>query len=440
MSYIRRDLNFGDFWEHLAVSFVVGLIFVLVFVGFCGSIVYYEGYLKPRAAEQNIYLVLRGEKINDDAAVKTANLMKSIYGGRQAEMIKNLRAAEDLLNNNKTYLEVAIQKLDNIELIIREPETDIKVEIPSWIDWFKWAGLASWLIFALSFAIGYAAVSSDREEKWWQYPWNRWWGWLALPVMFVYILFVQSGTGIYFIVRQINGKDAQIRRAEENERKRKDAFQVKNLQSAKQSLETSRRAWIQLQGEGLKAERNWLEGRVQYHKKNLSSLGTQIGEEQRALAEGQSNLAEIDKVINLSQAKSQKELGKDFDELLKQPGIKAVGIWGNEIKVYTETIYIPHKGRIYEIGDFLIRIKRDYISIENLRNTSDCGLDHPFSHAYNWTNFCFGKNAEIVRQNLANKNFYPLIIFILQAIRSPQGDSNIARINKWRAIEKGEER
>lgn len=412
MFYIRRNLNFWEFLSELWVSGIVGLILTGFFPGLIGTILYDDGYRQPAITEQNLYLALNGKETDNEIAVKTADLIKSVYESYSSELLNNLKEYVNALDDDDVsyYLAIAVQKWDNVELILKQPGTNIKVEIPTWVNWWRIFGLMAWIIFAICFSVSYVIFAHNNAE-WWQYPWNRWWAYPAVIFLLPYVVMVQSGLAIYALIREIKGygtAERKIIKATEAEKEayRRGAIHEK-ISSIGSKAESFRNDWINIQEKNAwEREKKELKALISEHRAYLSQLGQDVGRAQRTIAENEAKIAEIEKITKGNIVKkTADELSREFDELLRLNGLKAVEISGHEIRLYTDAIVMPQASGCGKTN-FLVKIntKTGSVKIAELYSNKEI-------------KFCFGDNVRVMADNIKQKNYLPAIAYILQAIQ-----------------------
>lgn len=412
MVYIRKGMSFGSFWKHIDATLIAALIGI-GFLLFIGSLIQND-VRSDRMNEQNLYWALQGKAIEDKAAMKTAEMARQIYkNGVTITGVEGWNQFKELINketssNAPNSLRFAFNHWDRVVSILENPKTEVPVRIPTWSSWFKLMGLISWIILALFLSIGYVVATDDRNDKFWRYPWDKFWAWLMIPVMLPYIVFIQSGTGIYFLIRQIKGVDALDKKQS-----------LERLISAVQSsaaMEHSRQAWIRLQNKEWKLEKKALEMEIKERRALLAELGKKLEEEQRSLALSKKSLEELEE-ISKTKAKSRKtheESSQEFDKLFQLPELQAIEVSSGEIRLYTNRIHVLQGG---ETGNFLIRIgtgalNRRYVKMGHILSGKEI-------------EFCFGRYADIIEENLKWRNYIPVIVYILKAIQ-PKKEEDLA--------------
>lgn len=406
MNYIRKGMSFGYFVKHIKTALIVA--FVLIgFLLFIGSLIQ-DNIRSDRINEQNLYWALQGKAVEDKEAIKTAEMARKIHkDGVTITSVESWKQFKKLMWENEeadsrapNSLRFAFNHWDRVVSILENPETEIPIRIPAWSSWLKLMGLISWIILALCLSIGYVVVTDDRNDKFWRYPWDKFWAWLMIPIMLPYIFFVQSGTGIYFLVRQINRADAL--------NQKQNLEQLISTVQSPAAMEHSRQAWIHLQNKELKLEEKALEMEIEKRRAYLVNLGKDLEKEQRDLALARTALKELNETAKTSPTrKTHEEAGQEFDKLFRLPELQAVKVSGEEIRLYTNRIRILQGGG--RIDNFLISIgtgalNKRYVKIEHILSGKEI-------------KFCFGRYADIIEENLKWRNYIPVIVYILKAIQ-----------------------
>jgi len=448
MHYTRK-IDLREFLELIVIPFLIGIA-ILVIISVGGAVVIFDKQTQGMR-EQNFYWALQGRQVNDTEIEKLAQVAHQIYN----EQFQNWSETIDM------DLKYIFERWDNVTTILENPETEVRIETPSWDDWFLLVGFISWVILAFALSIGYPITtsnenywSSEESNRWWQYPWRRWWAYPMLLLMMPYVIFTQPAVAIYAIIRKIRGLDRREKEEELEatlkERNRSWWNPKAEIEANKAKFESlvslikkdyrkSRQKWIESRKiDKIIQEKEQTKSEIQQLRAKLSSLGTEIETLQRnlALAENRRKTLEIAFKKREIDKKTKEELEMEFDRLLKIPLVKAVKVQKREIKVFTDTIYITYKGRKYEIGNFLIRIGttgEGYIKIINLCNTSNCGRHHPYSSNRGEDTICFGNLTGSIDQLLVERDYLSLIIVILQALQTARGD-NPQRVKQWKRV------
>jgi len=441
--YYTRRIDFDDFADLVGVVFIIAVIACGLIAGF-GSCVVYDAQ-QNQIAEQNLYFALQGKEVNDTKVMRTAEMLRQLYENK----FQNWTQFKEI------DLGIAFKHWDNVLAILENPEKEINVDIFTWEEWLSIAGIISWLIIALSLSATYP-VATWRERysfnergfnRWWQYPWRKWWAHPILLVMLPYVIITQPTVSIYAAIRKAKGIDKRealeeyfrgtippkrTRLEEEIERDKANFQSLVNL--VDRDREANRRKWIEISKKKLSLEKQKTESTIKSRRTDLSSLGRQIETAQRGLAEAEAKLTNLNEAIEMKKDETGRELGAEFDQLLGFPLVKAVKVEDNEIKVYTDTIYISRRWKKYEIGNFLICIgtrENGYILIRNLSNTSSCGQHHPYTMGLD--GFCFGNLRDQIDKLLIQRDYLTLIVVILQALQTAEGDAS-DRVEYWKEV------
>lgn len=471
--YYIREMDFEDFRDIIFYGFVIALVISVVLL-VVGSIIVYSDQ-GTNTAEQNFYWALQGKEVNDTKATELAQIIRQMYN---REPLNWSRAAGVDLN-------YATRRWEKVLSILENPEAEVKIGIPTWENWFLLAGPVCWLIFASLFSSFYPVqtklqdyYSDERDRnRWWQYPWRKWWAYPMLLVMLPYVVFTQPAVAIYASVRKFRGIDRQEeekkrlqreenlrRQQEETQRRREREEQLQRQREMEERLQkqrlaetlvaakrefqsivtmvnrrvrTNRREWIRLHKFPLLSEKQNRELKVRQARDRLSRLGTEIEDIQRELAEAEAELNVTNKSLEAISTKTEEEWIADFEKLRRFSLVKAVEVCGTDIRVFTNTIFIEFEEKRYEIGNFLIKIDTQQrtlgaVTIENLCNTSDCGRHHPYGDDVG--GYCFGNIQDQLEELLEERDYLTVIVVILQALQTAQGDST-EKIQNWKEVE-----
>ena len=127
-------------------------------------------------------------------------------------------------------------------------------------------------------------------------------------------------------------------------------------------------------------------------------------------------------------------LERQYDDLSNLPGVRAVEVDGNCVRVLTTPISIPNDGRIYRIGDFAIDLDLDHgIRMRNLANTSrSTGWDHP--HVQGGAP-CLGNLQEGAEMLLGELEFVTLPTLMIQFLETYNPTTAYGPITLWESIE-----
>jgi hypothetical protein len=111
----------------------------------------------------------------------------------------------------------------------------------------------------------------------------------------------------------------------------------------------------------------------------------------------------------------------EFEELLHTEHVKEVRIIDNLIQIFTDTIFVNHRGQKYELGDFRISIPTTggRIAIHNLRNKELIGIEdlhHPHVTGLDGKP-CFGNVAHHIDRLLGSYEYAVLIGIIIEYLK-----------------------
>lgn len=444
---IRRNMHWGAFWGHISTAFVVSVIVILTFSlisAFVTMSMYQDGI-----KERDLYLAVSGEVVDNDIAMETAEVVRRMYS---EQLTISYGSVDELFElYEKSYrpnsLKFALNHWDKIVAIIEDsPDVDTSVTIPKWLDWFKFIVLGSFLFLSVSLSTSFVAKTMSehrfRGEEVWQYPWHKWWAYPLVLLMIPYFVVIQPPSLIYMLCRRLGGlpvldPSEAISRARQfftNLDKEKQTA-IDRINSARKNTQASREQWAEVcSSQRIHKEKGEAEDKINLHRSKLSTLAGEIELNQRALAKAQARLKEIEYAIE--HRSSYGEYMVEFDEILSIPHVAAVEVVNNEVRVYTEMIYISRGVSTYEMGIFMINITDQNFGIKSIYSSYGGG-GHP--HMAIDGHFCFGNILGEVRDLYEKRNYPRLIGLIIQALRtySPSGGP-FADINKWKKVRKKE--
>lgn len=160
---------------------------------------------------------------------------------------------------------------------------------------------------------------------------------------------------------------------------------------------------------------------------DYEALYKQIERQQRTIDEMKSILADLE-----SNAATEQEYREEYDLLCQLPGVREIKVKKRLIRVLTETIYIDHNGKRYNVGDFRIELKPgEGVKIRRAQNPFVAfwrGRDyylHLHPHIGIPEKPCFGNIQHLVYGELTRCNFRDVILLCLEFLRSydPEGTS-----------------
>lgn len=441
MNLVRRNFFLDDFIGYVAPGFIIAIIVIGLGFGL-GSIGWWV-YWDNKNNENKLYAALRGEEWVGEANLKNAEILRGINIGQYPKREELL----ELFSKKNAWFAIASYHWENVGVLLDDSPGasefgvgayEIDVHIEPWNRFFILTGFAGFLFLVMAMSVSFAFKANDYSEPILLYPWNKIWSYPFLAFMFPYVLISQPILLIRYAVWRLcgaqEGQEAEraeklrVRTSAEINRDRQKA--EAQIAKAKLNRDSNKTRWTEIYGQRLPLLKGEIEGRIQSHKLRLAELGLQIESPQRGLAEERANLKNLEKADWI-----EKDGGLEFERLLKIAGVKACEVDREEIRVYTDTVFIRYIGINYEIGDFLIRIgigSSSYLKIENLCNTSNYeGRPHPYSSAGRDRSFCFGQLQGHVNDLCDKRDYVPLIVVILRALQSADGDAP-SRVMHWK--------
>lgn len=163
-----------------------------------------------------------------------------------------------------------------------------------------------------------------------------------------------------------------------------------------------------------------VKGEISKTREELSKITTKMVELTRFLDEKELILTSLSKI-----ADDRDVLAEEFDRLCNLPHVKKVLIQEGVLLVYTDTIFLPYKGKTYEIGDFRIELRSNWEPVlfnTRVREITGQGtVHHP--HVFEDGKPCFGNIREGIARLVGGYEYavavQVLIEFLLSLRDSP---------------------
>jgi hypothetical protein len=439
MELVRRHFDFDDFLDYVAPGFIVAIIVIALGFGF-GSLGWWV-YWEDANNENKLYAALRGEEWVGEENLKNAEILRGINRGQYPEGEELL----ELFSKENAWFAIAADHLENVELLLDDSPgafefgvgaSEFDVHIEPWSRFFILTGFAGFLFLAAAMSVCFAGNTLYMRTPILLYPWNKVWSYPFLMLLFPFVAISQPILLIHYSVWRLRGAQERRSKVESTQRERADIERDRRKAEAQAERVNRDRVcnkarWIRIYEQRLPEMRREIEGRIQSHRSRLGELGLQIEQAQRGLSEERANLGNLEKADWLN-----RDGGLEFDRLLQIAGVRACEVDEEEIRVYTDTIFIRYMMIKYEIGDFLIRIgigsSAYLLEIVNLCNTANYERrHHPYGYSDDTDRFCFGNLQEHINALLGKKDYVPLIVVILRALQSSEGDAP-SRVTHWK--------
>lgn len=438
--------------NYLATGLVSGGIFAIV--GCVTSICFYANERAEARLTRDFYLGLEGKKADDKEAALAAWLVDS--------MIKWENLGKSGLNNyqalgkirNGFYRDLYLAKKETIHKIVsgtlvkgKKITLSDTIKAYPWSTFWKWLLLSVWLLLAFCAFLNFLLYSLDGvdhdRESLLEWPWKKVWTYPAIAVMSPALLPAMMIEAVYRTckgtLRQTitgRGEDREERRPampviRENTLLEKKAEAQNTIARAKANLEANRERWVNHCLSRMD-QAPQIENEIYNLRDRLSNLGNDISRYQRALAQKQKELEDYKKTAAERQEQSRADFLKAFEQIANLAHVEAVEVGGSILRVFTDTIFIKHDGRTYEIGSFMIEIDMfcgQVMKTKNLSSTHPDNYDHPYGHG----KICFGATQGLINAALNQKEFAVAVQYILLALQTAEGDKPEA-VRRWKEV------
>lgn len=454
---MRHD-DFDDFIkDYILKGFLLAVIISLLGL-FLGSMIFND-HRNDLKNENDFYfhLVMQDEKAEKSNVKKTADLVRSMVMEQGSNsLIEQLQNIENLKESSDFYFKLVLSKTNKIISLVQEgrekTEIDFLIEVPEWKIFLRVWGFISVCFLIFCCVINICGETFNNRESLFSWPWNKWWVYssvlllspalipaMAIEVVIRTFLFFAGLVGNFFrwlIMCMLRGElRPKEQKFEVEEQKLKDRKRIvlEMIQEIKTKIDITKKRWSEIYFRDIEAKTRELRGQVGDSRSNLSKLGQRISSTQKELAEFQRQLNEWEKTLEQQRNKKKEDCFKDFDQLVNLPHVEAIEVTDEQLKIYTDIIYIDYSPRKrYEIGIFVIKIglNNGDVRLENLSSTHPTGLFHPYGRS---SNFCWGSLLDPITHALSRKEYFVAIQYILQAIQSAEGD-NRSVVTEWKEI------
>lgn len=450
----RKD--FADYCFDYSGSGFVWAIMIALIVAIFG-VGFYSGSVSSARKKHDFYLALEGKKTDNHEAVMAAIFIRDMVkweksGKSGLENLQDLIKADNGLFYNKLYL----AKKRTIDEIIGGKNINLSdtVKVPVWWGFWKWFLPFFWLWLALWTTGQLITESGSSGESILEWPWKKAWTYpvilfmspVLLPAMLVETGYrIAKGT----FRQTITGTEPEPYRErtvanppppvipvsvinEERLLEKKLAAQEK-IAAAKANTESSKQDWVDYRLRRADKKRKF-EKDIGYLREDLSRFGFEITRVQRELAKKQKEFEAHKKEAPTNKDLARDKYLKDFEQIGQLAHVEAVELRDNRLYVFTDTLFITHQGKKYEIGNFAITIdmaENQILETRNLCSTHRENRDHPY--AYDGKRLCFGALGDRIYDALSKNEAALAVQYVLLALQSAEGDRP-DRVQEWKEV------
>lgn len=444
--------RYHDFVEdYFFLGFICALVIILM-VGLFGGVIFAENR-QDEAFEHNVYVsIWPNIELTDTELIESGETIKKILDN-QPNTTEQLANLTKLFNLDRNYLEIIFNKQDNLVNVMNGNISDISelVSVSKWSDFLKMFGLFSWLAISLCTTINFVAMIINHEESLFDLDWKKPWTYLflllmspfVLPCMFVELFFRGVLMPLIKIIKakpiespHVNNETPRLVIQPEDLIVLRINTTKKLIRRLKKNVSVTREAFLSIYMHYVNNQASELKREVENSKSSLRVAGDKIKKAQIEYAQSQTKLSQwqdnIETVIN----KTKNDLLENFDMILKMPHVTAVDFHQNNLRIYTDMVFIDYEEIRYKLGIFRITIDpltEEVVRIENLCSTHPSRYVHPYSQ--DGFNFCFGELSQPIQITLKAREFASAVHFILRAIYSLDGD-NSKDLHGWKQVEK----
>jgi len=447
-----RHNDFVDFVDdYIGVGLLAGLTFACII--FLVSVLTLDSNRGDIEKKNQFYLAIKakklpkGESVKNESVWKAVSVIKTIVNKHHEldlkSLFKEMNKLEELgedfysslfFKNTQKIIDLMEGNLELSKLLLK---------VPNW----RWDGFFKELVFlALAMLIicstgHFVWGSVENRESLFDWPWRKWWVYPSIiflspalvPCMvieaFVVYLIIKPFRWLFLGSRQESEADKTWNLKIEN--RKIDARQM--IEKAKNNLDDSRENWAMFYLKDIEVKTEELKNKMKKKKSQLSELGSTISGVQKEFAGSQKQLIEWGQNLERHKNKKREDYHTEFERILGLPNIVMIEVLDNQLRVYTDVIYVKYVGKTYEIGMFFIGIDmlNNSIRVTNLSNTrKSSDGSHPYSHNQG---ICFGDMASPLRRTLESKEYFAAIQYISKALQSAEGDAP-SRVKLWKEV------
>jgi hypothetical protein len=420
--------------------FLIGCIVTAVIAGF-GAIIH-SSNVDDNSFERDILLFAKEGSVENDANLAIASEIKKAVSGQID--IENF--SKELSASSSTTK--ALELMPAVKEIVGNPAA-FEDLAPEKLDWMYFLnlmltifGVVSILFINVAFPMmsdDYNSNPDDRNVA--TFPWNKPWGIAVAPLLLPWLIISQPiWFVVWLVIRIKNGPGAEKPRAKAERLKKQEEDRERSFKEeaagALKAKGKSQRAYFTLVSSSMKTQEEWLLGEIARGGKQLEDLAQRMEDTEREIARNEAELTRTRETILRRDNQGVSSINKEFDQICKIPGVKAVRVRGSIIEVWTERVIIKYGLSRYNIGMFKLDINVPHkdIRMTNRANTaSGTSRQHPYADERG--NFCFGTLSATITNFFEVGDYYSLVVTVLKAMHSAEGDSP-GRVTNWKKANK----
>lgn len=435
-----------------------GLIISIVIITLCilGGLAGNNYDIDSIRNEKNFYTALQKnleelskapkEESKIDKEIRKSAIIIKVMAKNDTSLTNFFNIINRLEKNNYNFCSDLVYKQGSLILKIARGEASsdvIKVNIPSWSEFWKWVLYLSYICIILATTINFLIILLDNHESIFAWPWQKFW-------VYPTILFISPGLVPCFVIGALRRLLVVVYHrlfhlvqlilpslrlqltAQEKKLRDKKVSAIERIKEVQSRIEETKKNWVDYYLVDLRNRKNDLKNQVETKKNYLSGLGQTIKKTQLSLAQTQKELDLWDKEFPIEINKKTESIFNEFERLLKLPCVVAVDIINKELRIYTDILYINYGLSKYEIGMFRLDIGMydGYLHPNNLSSTNPNGNYHPYG---NNGGFCWGKLGSSLFSALNQKEFAVAVAIALQALQSAEGDRP-STVQQWKEV------
>lgn len=194
----------------------------------------------------------------------------------------------------------------------------------------------------------------------------------------------------------------------------KAIMEKEKIEQEKIDLKESRRRYAEKCTKRLKNKKQEYEEKIKSDEEEMKKISRRLVELNRNIDENKRMIFGLDDKENHLE-----RYEKEYDKLLELPLVNKVLVKENTITVFTDTIYLPYEGEIYEMGKYQINFEERRVRIINERPIFDPHhgnqgewFHHPHVFEKDGSNTCLG-NITVGIRELVGKYEYAIATQVL---------------------------